>query len=131
MDDSVASGMDKAIQVLVNQVEYILLVEQQLTDYNPPETAAVLDVKPTKACTSVIKCINAHIELLQGVAEKHTLEVFFSEVGVRLFNVICKNLKRLQISQTGSFQLIWYIFYLILMSNSIVILIVIVNGQAH
>lgn len=53
-----------------------------------------------------MECINAHIKLFSGVAEKHTLEVFFSEVGMRLFNVLIKNLKRLQISQTGSMTLI-------------------------
>ncbi len=94
--------MDRTIQVLINQVEFILLSLQKPADYNPPGTG-VLDVKPTKvilfesqiesvplqinvqACKKVIECIQAHGELLSEVAEKHTLEVFFSEVGVRLF----------------------------------------------
>lgn len=41
--------MDHSIQVIINQVEYILLSEQKLNDYNPPESRTI-DVKPTKVC---------------------------------------------------------------------------------
>lgn len=84
MDDHVAKGMDRVIQVLINQVEYILAVEHKPTDYNPPENG-VFDVKPSKACKKVVSCITAHADLLKDVVDKNTLEVFFSEVGVRLF----------------------------------------------
>ena len=39
--------MDHSIQVIINQVEYILLTEQKLKDYNPLESG-ILDVKPTQ-----------------------------------------------------------------------------------
>ena len=38
-----------------------------------------------KACRDVVACLNAHTRLLNGVTNKDTLEVFFGEVGVRLF----------------------------------------------
>ncbi|KAJ3287455.1 F-box protein: endocytic membrane traffic, recycling ReCYcling 1 [Borealophlyctis nickersoniae] len=106
LDDCVAHGMDKAIQVLINQVDYILLTELSPTDYNPSDKAMVLDVKPTKACEKAIECLNSHTKLLSGATEKHTMEVFLGEVGVRLFNVIIKSIKRQQISQAGAMQLI-------------------------
>ncbi|KAI9337924.1 exocyst complex component Sec10-domain-containing protein [Obelidium mucronatum] len=105
-DDNVAHGMDKAIQVLVNQVDHILDTTQLPTDYNPSNENHVYDFKPTKACLDVIACLNAHTRLLNGVTNKDTLEVFFGEVGVRLFNVITKNLKKQQVSQSGALQLI-------------------------
>eukprot|EP00842_Homolaphlyctis_polyrhiza_P006401 jgi/Hompol1/6762/HPOL_003799-RA len=105
LDDGVASGMDKAIQLLVNQCEYILLSQQNPTDYNPPEDG-LFDWKPTKACEQVIMCLNAHTKLMSGVTEKNTMEVFLNEVAVRLFGVITKNIRRLQVSQTGAMQLI-------------------------
>ncbi|KAI8622733.1 exocyst complex component Sec10-domain-containing protein [Chytriomyces sp. MP71] len=105
-DDNVAHGMDKAIQVLVNQVDHILDTKQLVSDYNPSNGNNVYDFKPTKACLDVIACLNAHTRLLNGVTNKDTLEVFFGEVGVRLFNVICKNLKKQQVSQSGALQLI-------------------------
>lgn len=98
--------MDKAVQVLVNQCEYLLISAHGLQDYNPPESG-IFDWKPTKACSQVVTCLEAHTKLLIGVTEKHTVEVFFGEVGVRLFNVIIKNIKRMQVSQTGAMQLIW------------------------
>ena len=84
LDDSVASGMDKAIQVLINQCEFILLSKQMKTDYKPLENG-IFDWKPSLACQNVILCLNAHSKLMIGVADKNTVEVFFSEVGVRLF----------------------------------------------
>ncbi|TPX47428.1 hypothetical protein CcCBS67573_g10256 [Chytriomyces confervae] len=105
-DDNVAHGMDKAIQVLVNQVDHILDTQQKPADYNPPNENVVYDFKPTAACSNVIACLNAHTRLLNGVTNKDTLEVFFGEVGIRLFNVICKNLKKQQVSQAGALQLI-------------------------
>jgi recyclin-1 len=99
--------MDKAVQVLVNQCEYLLIAAHGLQDYNPP-ASGVCDVKPTKACMQVVQCLEAHTKLLVGVTEKHTVEVFFGEVGIRLFNVIIKNIKRMQVSQDGAMQLIWY-----------------------
>ncbi|KAI8822354.1 exocyst complex component Sec10-domain-containing protein [Chytriomyces cf. hyalinus JEL632] len=105
-DDNVAHGMDKAIQVLVNQVDHILDTQQKPADYNPPNENVVYDFRPTAACSDVIACLNAHTRLLNGVTNKDTLEVFFGEVGIRLFNVICKNLKKQQVSQAGALQLI-------------------------
>ena len=76
--------MDKAIQVLVNQIEYLLITQHLLTDYNPPETG-IFDLKPTRACQFVITCLDTHAKFLQGVTERNTMEIFFGEVGVRLF----------------------------------------------
>src|SRR4051812_11753304 len=47
LDDLVALGMDRAIQVLIEHVEYVLSTEQDPTDYNPPPGKGV-DMKPTK-----------------------------------------------------------------------------------
>lgn len=37
IDDGVAAGLDKSIEVLIGQVEYILATMQLPTDYNPDE----------------------------------------------------------------------------------------------
>jgi recyclin-1 len=47
LDDSVATGLDKAIQVLVNQVEFILMSSHKLDDYNPAKEG-IFDLKATK-----------------------------------------------------------------------------------
>jgi recyclin-1 len=85
LDDSVAIGMDKAVQVLVNQCEFLMISLQLQTDYCPTAKNLVFDFKPTKACEEVIKCLDAHTKVLQGCLEKSTMEVFQGEVSVRLF----------------------------------------------
>lgn len=106
LDDMVASGMDKAINSLMSLVELTLMQEQALTDFNPPENK-VMDLKPSKACLKVIDCLESHTRVLTGTGDKHILEIFFQEIGIRFFSVICKHLKRFQISQQGGLQLIW------------------------
>ncbi len=107
LDDSVAAGMDKAIQVLINQCEFLLISGHGLNDFNPGADEFVMDVKPTKACQQVMACLEVHTKALKGSIEANTMEVFLSEVSVRLFQIIIKNIRRLQVSQTGAMQLIW------------------------
>lgn len=85
IDNLVAAGMDKSIQVLVNQVDAVMARESVASDYNPSENDFKMDVKPTRACTKLIQCIEGHTKVLAGVAEKHTLEVFYGEIAVRTF----------------------------------------------
>ena len=47
-DDNVAHGMDKAIQVLINQADWILIKSQAPTDYNPRGDNPVFDLRPSK-----------------------------------------------------------------------------------
>jgi recyclin-1 len=109
LDDSVAAGMDKAIQVLINQCEFLLISGHSLHDFNLGTDAIVMDIKPTKACMQVMLCLETHTSVLRGSIEANTMEVFLSEVCVRLFQVIIKNIRRLKVSQTGAMQLIWYL----------------------
>lgn len=99
--------MDKAIQVLINQCEFLLISGHGLDDFNKGKDYIVMDIKPTKACDQVMMCLEAHTKVLKGSIEQQTMEVFLSEVSIRLFQVIIKNIRRLQVSQTGAMQLIW------------------------
>ncbi|KAJ3270288.1 F-box protein: endocytic membrane traffic, recycling ReCYcling 1 [Terramyces sp. JEL0728] len=85
LDDSVAAGMDKAIQVLINQCEFLLISGHAMNDYNP-NVAVVFDFKPTKACSQVVQCLETHVKVLKGCIEQSTMEVFLGEVSVRLFH---------------------------------------------
>lgn len=106
LDDQVASGMDSAIQVLMRHIEYILKTEQVVPeDFSPPATAS-LDLTPTKACKKVVAILYAHSKMIRGTTDKHILDVFFQEVGVRFHAVITKHLKRQQISTVGGLRVI-------------------------
>ena len=85
LDDNVALGMDRAIQVLINQCEFLLLSGQSITDYNPPSGEIGMEMKPTMACIRVIDCLDAHLLVLKGCLEKSTMEIFQTEISVRIF----------------------------------------------
>ncbi|KAJ3220816.1 F-box protein: endocytic membrane traffic, recycling ReCYcling 1 [Clydaea vesicula] len=87
LDDNIALGMDKSVQVLVAQVENIMTAEQGKNDFCPPENSPkIFDIKPTKACVKVIETIDSHAKLLAGVADKNTLEVFYGEIATSDLN---------------------------------------------
>lgn len=52
IDDEVAAGMDKSIQVLINHTDIIMEKELLPTDYNPPGKG-VVDIRPTKVNTEI------------------------------------------------------------------------------
>lgn len=78
--------MDKAAQTTINQVEYILMKEHVVADYNPNEKDnKVYDLKCTRGCKMALLCLRTNIQLLTGATDKSTLEVFLGEIGARLF----------------------------------------------
>ncbi|CAO3652065.1 unnamed protein product [Mucor fragilis] len=105
LDDCVAQGMDRGIQVLLSQVEFILSHEQRKEDYNPPSDS-MPDLKPTKACQDTIQCLKTNTSMLVGAAEKGTMDLFFSEIGRRFFEILCKHLKLQTVNEMGGFRYI-------------------------
>jgi recyclin-1 len=101
LDDAVAAGLNAGTEVLMNQVralsvsacvlfaycvrqvEHIILTRAEAREYYPPEGAA-MDLKPTRACTDAIQCLETHCALLKDSTSKEVLEVFYQEVGFRL-----------------------------------------------
>jgi recyclin-1 len=116
LDESVAAGLNKGIDVLMDEVEWVCATTQLPTDYNPtgPESndkgskasAADMDIGPTSTAKRVVDLVSSHTSMLTGSTEKTMLDVFNGEVGQRLFTVLCKHLKRQRISTTGSIKLI-------------------------
>ncbi|KAG0368375.1 F-box protein: endocytic membrane traffic, recycling ReCYcling 1 [Gamsiella multidivaricata] len=105
IDDGVAAGLDKSIEVLIGQVEYILTTMQLPTDYNPDENTDI-ELQPTHACREAVTCLTTHTKILNGCTDKHTLDVFFQELGLRLFNCLTKHLRSNIVSSQGGFVLI-------------------------
>lgn len=132
LDESVAAGLNKGIDVLMDEVEYICATTQLPTDYNPatPENNAlgtpdkrasvqsfasfgsqkapthVADLGPTPTAKRVVDLVSSHTKMLVGSTEKTMLEVFNGEVGLRLFTAVCKHIKRQRISTEGATKLI-------------------------
>lgn len=116
LDERVAAGLNKGIEVLMAEVEYVLSTAQMPNDYNPDAsstsstpstpTPKVNDIGPSPAAKQVIELVSSHTKMLIGSTEKPMLDVFNQEVGLRLFTVLCKHLKRQRISLAGAVTLI-------------------------
>ena len=105
LDERVASGLGKGIDVLMEEVEFLCVTTQKPTDFNP-ENNMVVDVGPTKTATQIIEVVGGHTRMLTGATEKTLLDVFTGEVGLRLFTTLCKHIKRQRVSTAGALPLI-------------------------
>ncbi|KAM0721707.1 hypothetical protein Q7P37_002632 [Cladosporium fusiforme] len=117
LDERVAAGLNKGIDVLMDEVEYICATTQLPTDFNPSAasssnknnpTVPDLDIGPTATAKQVIDTISGHTSMLIGSTDKTMLDVFMQEVGLRLFTLLCKHVKRQRISSNdhGAINLI-------------------------
>lgn len=110
LDERVAAGLNKGIDVLMDEVEFICATTQQPIDFNPGAAGDGASVKfeigQTATSKRVIDLVSSHTSMLVGSTEKTMLDVFNQEVGLRLFHALCKHIKRQRISVDGAFNLI-------------------------
>jgi recyclin-1 len=110
LDERVAAGLNKGIDVLMDEVEYLCGTLQQPSDFNPPVgpngIAQLSDIGPSETAKRVVDMVSSHTSMLVGSTDKNVLDVFNQEVGVRLFTAICKHLKRQRVSVDGAIVLI-------------------------
>lgn len=104
LDERVAAGLNKGIDVLMDEVEYLCATTQLPTDFNP--TSGIVDLGPTETAKRIVELISSHVGMLTGSTDKNMLDVFNQEVGVRLFTALCKHIKRQRISVEGAVLLI-------------------------
>jgi recyclin-1 len=113
LDERVAAGLNKGIDVLMDEVEYLCGTTQHPTDFNPPVgprgVVEVSDIGPSETATRIVDIVSSHTSMLVGSTEKTVLDVFNQEVGVRLFTALCKHLKRQRVSVDGAIKLIRYV----------------------
>ena len=112
LDERVAAGLNKGIEVLMAEVEFICATTQNVEDFNPGATGMainnVVDVSPSNTAVWIVEVVSAHTKMLVGSTDKNMLDVFNQEVGLRLFITLCKHLKRQRVSVAGSVRLIRY-----------------------
>lgn len=110
LDERVAAGLNKGIEVLMTEVEFVCATTQKADDFNPDASGAanfeVMDIGPTETAKRIVDIVSSHTKMLVGSTDKNMLDVFNQEVGLRMFTALCKHLKRQRISVTGSIKLI-------------------------
>lgn len=115
LDERVAAGLNKGIDVLMDEVEYLCGTTQHPSDFNPPVgpngQVQMSDIGPSQTATKIVEVVSSHTNMLIGSTDKNVLDVFNQEVGVRLFTALCKHLKRQRVSVDGAIKLIRYDTY--------------------
>lgn len=110
LDERVAAGLNKGIDVLMDEVEFLCATTQLPSDFNPPVgangAAQVFDIGPSSTAIKIVDVVSSHTDMLIGSTDKNVLDVFNQEVGVRLFTALCKHLKRQRVSVDGAIKLI-------------------------
>ena len=110
LDERVAAGLNKGIEVLMAEVECLYATSQKPQDFNPGAASGgnhdVMDIGPSQTAIQVVETVSSHTKMLVGSTDKNMLDVFNQEVGMRLFAALCKHLKRQRISVNGSIKLI-------------------------
>ncbi|KAI9717518.1 MAG: hypothetical protein M1812_004659 [Candelaria pacifica] len=110
LDERVAAGLNKGIDVLIAEVEYICATTQTTIDFNPGASGdangQVIDISPSTTALRIVEVVSSHTKMLVGSTDKNMLDVFNQEVGLRLFTALCKHLKRQRISEDGAIKLI-------------------------
>lgn len=129
LDSYVANGLNKGIDALMNQIDYIFMVDQRSSDYFPGllqagqgadeaatkknnrssvifKSTADFDMEPTLAARKVVSLLKLHTNLLAGSTDRTVIDVFQQEVGVRFFGSLCKHIKHQIISVEGSVKLL-------------------------
>ena len=110
LDERVAAGLNKGIEVLIAEVEYVCATIQKPEDFNPDAnnngTSVAMDIGPSETAKQIVEIVSSHTKMLVGSTEKSMLDVFNQEVGLRLFTALCKHLKRQRISVLGAIKLI-------------------------
>ena len=116
LDERVAAGLNKGIEVLMTEVEYLCSTTQKAEDFNPGASKGaafdIMDIGPSETAKQVVEVVSSHTKMLVGSTDKNMLDVFNQEVGMRLFTALCKHLKRQRISTNGSIKLIRYASHL-------------------
>ncbi|KAI4180873.1 MAG: hypothetical protein LQ346_006895 [Caloplaca aetnensis] len=110
LDERVAAGLNKGIEVLMTEVEFVSATTQKPDDFNPAASATVtsdvVDIGPSETARKIVDIVSSHTKMLVGSTDKNMLDVFNQEVGLRTFTALCKHLKRQRISVAGSIKLI-------------------------
>lgn len=104
LDEYVALGLSVSVDLLMKRAEWILFSQRDPMDY---AASSIADLgSPTRATRSTLQMLSYHCSLLIGATDREILDLFYTEIGSRLFHLLCKHVKSLTISQTGGFQLI-------------------------
>lgn len=105
VDEQVAHGLNRGLDVLLVQIDYIYRTQQKPSDFLVTSYDEITD-KPTATAQAVVDLLKFHTGLLAGSTDISVIDVFKQEVGTRFFGCLCRHIKTQTISVIGASRLL-------------------------
>jgi len=108
LEDSVEIGLDKALFVLVSEIDNMLTTRQRHRNFKPkPNEMDTIDFQhASDACLSVCAFIKSQLSLLTDALDGRNLQAFLIEFANRILASLLKHVKKYEIDQgIGAFCL--------------------------
>lgn len=105
VDEHVAHGLNRGLDVLLAQIDYIYRTQQKPSDFLVTSYDELTD-KPTATAQAVVDLLQFHTGLLAGSTDISIIDVFQQEVGTRFFGCLCRHIKHHTISILGASRLL-------------------------
>lgn len=108
VDNYIAEGLNISIDVLLNEISFIILQHLDDSNYNLSLQESDKDLSsPSVLALQCKNLLSTHFTILEDSIDKAILQVFQEEIGERFINILVKIItKNLIISTTGAIQLI-------------------------
>ena len=106
LDNYVADGLNIGINKLIDKIYHVFKTTQLPTDYYPPPSKKLTEIKPTRCCQITLMVLQNHCFLLNGATDKGTVDVYQQEIAKRFFNELVEQIKSQVISTEGAVTLI-------------------------
>ncbi|CAK9230355.1 unnamed protein product [Sphagnum troendelagicum] len=99
-------GLQSCINAMIAELERLLVAEQRVTDFNPPEDPRTSpDHHPTKACTSVMNYLTRMLNVVSNSLEGFNKRAFLTELGNRMYKALLLHLQHFTLSASGGLRL--------------------------
>jgi len=108
LEESIELGLDKALFVLLAEIENMLMTKQRRRNWKPkPNEADQIDFQhASDACLSVCAFIKTQYSLLSDALDGRNLQAFLIEMGTRILAALLKHVKKYEVDQgIGAFCL--------------------------
>jgi hypothetical protein len=108
LEDSIEIGLDKALFVLLGEIDNMLMAKQRRRNWKPkPNEVDQIDFQhASDACLSVCAFIKSQHSLLSDALDGRNLQAFLIELGTRVLASLLKHIKKFEVDQgIGAFCL--------------------------
>lgn len=105
LDEKVARGLNRGIDVLSSQIEAIFRTNQKASNYNVIDPATDFTT-PTLAAKTAVKHLRLYMGLLAGTTDDSVVDVFQLEVSARFFSLLCRHIKHQTVTTIGAAKLL-------------------------